>query len=149
MRKFTFLLFATFIISFTLKAQVVLVSENFQNWTAQGTSGAYTVTKKLADGTTDGTFSSDKLIVAPSQSIGAAGTASGNGSPTIGRVVVGSTAGYFELPTLPTIGQIQIKANIGTDLRTMKLQIKNGSVFVRYTKYTYYSFKRCNQIIHL
>lgn len=129
MRKFTFLLFATFIISFTLKAQVVLVSENFQNWTAQGTSGAYTVTKKLADGTTDGTFSSDKLIVAPSQSIGAAGTASGNGSPTIGRVVVGSTAGYFELPTLPTIGQIQIKANIGTDSRTMKLQIKNGSVF--------------------
>jgi hypothetical protein len=128
MRKIT-LLFALFAFILNAMGQVVLIQENFQNWTAQGTSGEYTITKTLADGVTNGTFTSDKLVVAPAQSIGGQGTAPGNGSPTPGRVVVGSTAGYLELPTLPSIGQVDIKANIGTDLRTMKLQIKNGSVF--------------------
>ena len=116
MRKIT--LFIIGLVSYAVNAQVVLIQENFQNWTAQATSGAYTITKTLADGTTNGTFSADKLIVAPAQSIGGAGTATGNASPSTGRVVVGSTAGYLELPTLPTVGQILIKANIGTDQRT-------------------------------
>lgn len=128
MKKITLLLA---LIAFVVlaNAQVILIQENFQNWTAQATSSAYSITKTLADGITSGTFSSDKLVAAPAQSIGAAGTAAGNGSPTAGRVVIGSTAGYLELPTLPTIGQVQIKANIGTDLRTMKLQVKNGTIF--------------------
>ena len=127
MRKITLLL-ALIAMTLLSNAQVVLIEENFQDWTAQGTSGAYTITKTLADGTTQGTFISDRLIVAPSQSIGSAGT-NGGASPTVGRVVIGSTAGYLELPQLPSVGQVQIKANIGTDLRTMKLQVKNGEAF--------------------
>lgn len=109
--------------------QVVLIQENFQNWTAQGTSGAYTITKTLADGVTNGTFTSDKLTVAPTQSIGAAGTNPAASSPSAGRVVIGSSNGYLELPSLTSIGQVKIKANIGTSQRIMKLQVKNGANF--------------------
>ncbi len=122
MKKLITLLFASMTLS--LSAQTLLIQENFQNWTAQATSGVYSITKTITSGGQE-TFTSDKLIVQPSQSIGGAGTAAGNGNPSVGRVTIGSTNGYLELPTLPSVGKIQIKANIGTDQRTMKLQIKN------------------------
>jgi len=137
--KKTFLLLTFWLAAIELNAQVVLLKENFQDWKAEpGTPAteegkanngvAYTFTKKLFDGKTDGTFTSNALIVAPGQSIGTPGTAEGNGSPSKGRIAMKGKTTFLQLPELPSIGQINIKANAGTDLREFKLQVlKNGS----------------------
>ncbi|MFZ4455956.1 MAG: hypothetical protein ACOYOT_07020 [Bacteroidales bacterium] len=139
MKKHFFLLLFCFI-AFIANAQVVLIQENFQDWKAeQGiapeppskspTGVAYSITKKLFDGKTDGTFSSNALIVSPAQSTGAAGEAAGNGSPSKGRIVIKGTKSYLELPKLSSIGQVVIKASAGTDLKEFKLQVLNGVVY--------------------
>ena len=121
-------------------AQVVLIQETFQDWKAEpgiapeppsksATGVAYTITKKLFDGKTDGTFTSNALVVAPNQSIGAPGAAEGNASPSKGRIVMKGTKTYLELPKLPSVGQVTIKASAGTDLKEFKLQILNGTTY--------------------
>jgi hypothetical protein len=137
--KKTLILLLTFIAVFTANAQVVLIQETFQDWKAEpgtppvepsktATGVAYTITKKLFDGKTDGTFTSNALIVSPNQSIGAPGAAEGNGSPSKGRIAMRGTSTFLQLPQLPSAGTVNIKANAGTDLKEFKLQVlKNGS----------------------
>lgn len=126
--------------SVAMQAQTILLQETFQDWTAEAgiapeppskspTGVPYTITKRLFDGKTDGTFTSNALIVAPTQSIGAPGAAEGNGSPSKGRIVMKGTKTYLELPKLPSVGEISIKASAGTDLKEFKLQVLNGTVF--------------------
>jgi hypothetical protein len=122
-----------------VNAQTVLIRETFQDWKAEpGTPNAeagkanngvpYEITKKLFDGKTEGKFTSNSIIVAPAQSIGAPGAAEGNGAPSKGRVAMRGTSTYLQLPELPSVGKVNIKANAGTDLREFKLQVlKNGS----------------------
>jgi hypothetical protein len=128
-----------FLAAMTANAQVVLLQETFQDWKAEpgtppvepsknATGVAYTITKKLFDGKTDGTFTSNAIIVNPNQSIGAPGAAEGNGSPSKGRIAMRGTTTYLQLPQLPSVGTVNIKANAGTDLKEFKLQVlKNGS----------------------
>ena len=126
--------------SVTLKAQVILIQETFQDWKAEpGTAPIapaktftglpYTITKKLFDGKTEGTFSSNALIAAPNQSIGSSGAAEGNGSPSKGRIALRGKATYLQLPQLTSIGQVNIKAYAGTDQREFKLQVSTGGAF--------------------
>ena len=122
-----------------VNAQVVLVQETFQDWKAEpgtppvepsknATGVPYTITKKLFDGKTEGTFTSNALIVNPNQSIGAPGAAEGNGSPSKGRIAMRGTSTYLQLPELKSVGKVNIKANSGTDLKEFKIQVlKNGS----------------------
>jgi len=137
--KKTLALLLIFLASVTLKAQVVLIQETFQDWKAEpGTASVapdkaysglpYTITKKLFDGKTEGTFSSNALIVAPDQAIGKAGVAEGNGNPSKGRIAMRGTSTFLQLPELPSVGKVNIKANAGTDLKEFKLQVlKDGS----------------------
>jgi hypothetical protein len=137
--KHTFTLILILLAAIATNAQVVLLQENFQDWTAEpGTPSAeagkantgvpYTITKKLFDGKTEGTFTSNSIVVSPAQSIGKSGTAEGNGSPSKGRIAIKGTSTYLQLPQLSSIGQVNIKASAGTDLREFKLQVlKNGS----------------------
>ncbi|MCX6327467.1 MAG: hypothetical protein NT144_12590 [Bacteroidia bacterium] len=129
-----------FLAAITSNAQVVLLQETFQDWTAEpGTppvapskaySGLpYSITKKLFDGKTDGTFTSNALIAAPGQSIGSPGAAEGNGSPSKGRIALRGTSTYLQLPELPSVGKVNIKANAGTDLKEFKLQVSTGGSF--------------------
>lgn len=135
----TLLLFL-FTITIVANAQVLLVQENFQDWRAEpgiapeppskSASGvAYTITKKLLDSKTNGTFSSNALIVAPTQSVGTAGKADGNDNPSIGRVAIKGAKNYLEFPQLPTVGKVNIKASAGTDLKEFKLQALTGGSF--------------------
>jgi hypothetical protein len=126
---------------FVANAQELLIKENFQDWKAETgiapvppsnspTGVEYTITKKLADGTTEGTFTSNALIVSPEQSIGNQGRAEGNGNPSNGRVALKGAKNYLQLPQLPTIGKVVIKASAGTDLKEFKLQASvNGGMF--------------------
>jgi hypothetical protein len=137
--KKTLILLLTFVAVITANAQVVLLQETFQDWKAEpgtppvapsktATGVPYTITKKLFDGKTEGTFTSNALIVAPNQSIGAPGVAEGNGSPSKGRIAMRGTSTYLQLPVLASVGKVNIKANAGTDLKEFKLQVlKNGS----------------------
>ena len=106
--------------------QVVLIRENFQNWTDQAVAGSYSITKKLFDGTTDGTFTASSLIVESTKTIGSAGTAIGNGNPSVGRVAIAGTTSYLTLPQLPSIGTVNIKMNPGTTPNGYKLQVFDG-----------------------
>jgi hypothetical protein len=81
----------------------------------------------LFDGKTVGMFTSNALIVEPAKNIGKSGKADGNGNPTNGRIAIKGAKSFLELPELPSIGQVNIKASSGKDLREFKLQIyKNG-----------------------
>ncbi|MBV5343609.1 hypothetical protein JZU68_08395, partial [bacterium] len=125
MRKITLLLLM--IITYIgVYGQVVLIKENFQNWTDQAVAGSYSVTKKLFDGTTDGTFSGTLLKVESTSSIGSAGTAVGNGSPSAGRIIIAGTTSCLTLPLLPTIGTVNIKMNPGTTPNGYKIQVFDG-----------------------
>jgi len=116
------------LIAFATHAQEVLIQENFQDWTAQDSAMNYSISKKLFDGKTLGSFTSNFLIVKPKQSIGKTGTAEGNGNPTKGRVAIKGTTTYLQLPECKSIGKINIKASVGTDLKGFKLQLlKNGA----------------------
>lgn len=132
MRKTT-LLFIIVLFSAIADAQVLLLQENFQDWKAEAgiaseppgksaTGVEYSFTKTLVDGKTQGTFISNSLVVAPEQSIGATGRADGNDNPSNGRVVIKGTKTYLQLPQLPSVGQVIIKANAGTDLKEFKIQ---------------------------
>jgi hypothetical protein len=137
--KKTLTLLIVFMAAIAVNAQVVLIQETFQDWKAEpgapaaetgkpNTGVQYTITKKLFDGKTDGTFTSNAIIVAPSQSIGTPGAAEGNGSPSKGRIAMRGTSTYLQLPELKSVGKVNIKANAGTDLREFKIQVlKNGS----------------------
>jgi len=113
-------------------AQVLLLQENFQDWKPAGiapeppskspTGVEYTFTKKLEDGKTQGTFTSNAIVVQPEQSIGTPGRADGNGSPTNGRIIMKGTKTYLQLPQLPSVGKVIIKASAGTDLKEFKIQ---------------------------
>lgn len=123
------------------KSQVLLLQETFQDWKAEvgiapvppstSPSGVeYTFTKKLIDGQTDGTFSSNAIIVAPTQSIGTSGAAEGNGNPSKGRIVLKGAKNYLQLPQLPSVGIVNIKASAGTDLKEFKIQASSdGKLF--------------------
>jgi hypothetical protein len=138
--KKTLTLLLILLASVTLKAQVVLIQETFQDWKAEpGTAPVapeksytglpYTITKKLFDGKTEGTFTSNAIIVAPNQSIGSPGAAEGNGSPSKGRIAMRGKETYLQLPQLASVGQVNIKANAGTDQREFKLQVSTGGSF--------------------
>ena len=138
MKKITWLLLS--LIVFTANAQVILLQENFQDWTPeQGIAPVppskspggveYSITKKLYDGKTEGIFKSNALIVSPAQSIGEPGRAEGNDKPTPGRVAIKGAKNYLELPKLQSIGQVKIKANAGTDLKEFKLQAATNGYF--------------------
>jgi len=125
---------------FVANAQELLVKENFQDWKAEmgiapvppstsPTGVEYTMTKKLADGKTEGTFTSNALIVSPEQSIGASGKAEGNANPSKGRIAIKGAKNYLQLPLLPTIGKVVIKSSTGTDGKEFKLQASTGDRF--------------------
>ena len=135
--KILFLLCCSF---FVTNAQELLIKENFQDWKAEigiapvppstsPTGVEYTITKKLVDGKTEGMFFSNALIVSPEQSIGTQGRAEGNGNPSNGRVVIKGAKNYLQLPLLPTIGKVVVKASAGTDLKEFKLQASTGDRF--------------------
>ena len=95
MKKQTIILSLIFIFSMISNAQVLLLQENFQDWKAEAgiapeppskspTGVEYSFSKKLVDAKTQGTFTSNALVVQPEQSIGTTGRADGNGSPTKG-----------------------------------------------------------------
>jgi hypothetical protein len=127
-RNITFLIFL--LVAITANAQNVLLQETFQDWNAQDTILNYTITKKLYDGKTDGTFTSNALIVAPNKAIGAAGAAEGNANPSKGRIAMKGASTYLQLPELPSIGKVSIKASSGTDLKEFKLQVLKKGNFV-------------------
>ena len=127
--KQKFILLLLFLASMAVNAQVVLLQENFQDWTAQDTAISYSLTKKLFDGKTNGTFTSNALVVAPNQSIGKSGKAEGNGNPSNGRIVMKGAKTYLQLPELESVGQVNIKTSAGTDLKEFKLQVLKGGVF--------------------
>jgi len=121
-----------------VKAQSLIIKENFQDWRAEigtppevegkpYTGVSYTITKKLYDGKTNGTFTSNALIVNPEQKPGKAGIAEGNGSPTNGCIVLKGSKSYLQLPQIPSISRIIIKAKSGSDLIDFKLQASNDS----------------------
>jgi hypothetical protein len=116
--------------SFLANAQTLLIRENFQDWKAQDSAMNYSVTKLLADGKSQGTFISNYMIVAPLQSIGSSGKAEGNGNPSNGRVAIKGAKNYLQLPELPSIGLVKIKASVGTDQKEFKIQVLKGSSFV-------------------
>lgn len=139
--KKTTLLFALLLFVAISNAQVLLVQENFQDWKAEAgiapeppskspTGVEYSFTKKLVDAKTQGTFTSNALVVQPEQSIGTTGRADGNGSPTKGRIIMKGTKTYLQLPQLPSAGKVIIKASAGTDLKEFKIQASaDGKVF--------------------
>ena len=107
------------------------ILETFSDWNAQSATGAYSITKKIFDGITDGTFTSNNLIVSPSQSITSSGTATGNGRPTAGRLQIGNATNYIQLPVLLGISTITTKNNAGTTGSGFKLQSSiNGTTWV-------------------
>ncbi|MEI6554527.1 MAG: hypothetical protein WCL70_02940 [Paludibacter sp.] len=130
--RITLLLFSILFAAFA-NAQVLLLQENFQDWKPEAgiapvppsksaTGVEYSFTKKLPDGKTQGTFTSNELVVQPEQSIGTPGRADGNGKPTNGRVIIKGTKNYLQLPLLPNVGKIIIKASAGTDQKEFKIQ---------------------------
>ena len=137
--KKTLSILVLFVAAIAVNAQTVLIRETFQDWKAEpgkpnadatkaNIGVAYEITKLLFDGKTQGKFTSNSLIVAPNQAIGTPGAAEGNGSPSRGRIAMRGTSTYLQLPELPSVGKVNIKANAGTDLREFKLQVlKNGS----------------------
>ncbi len=102
------------------------VKEIFSDWTDQ-VAGPLNVTKKLFDGTTDGTFTGLAIVVSSTAGIGGAGIIDGNGNPSIGRISFNDATAYLQLPQLPTVGQINIKSNVGTDNSGFKLQTWDGT----------------------
>jgi len=133
MKKQTIILSLIFIFSMISNAQVLLLQENFQDWKAEAgiapeppskspTGVEYSFSKKLVDAKTQGTFTSNALVVQPEQSIGTTGRADGNGSPTKGRIIMKGTKTYLQLPQLPSMGKVIIKASAGTDLKEFKIQ---------------------------
>jgi hypothetical protein len=127
-RKITllFLLFAAIVAN----SQTVLLQETFQDWNAQDTAINYTISKKLFDGKTIGTFTSNALVVDVKKAIGAGGAAEGNGNPSKGRVVIKDKATYLQLPELSSVGKVNIKASSGKDLKEFKLQVLKDGSFV-------------------
>lgn len=127
--KLKFTLIAFLFTMALANAQVVLIQETFQDWAAQDTAITYSVTKKLFDGKTNGTFTSNALVVSPLQSIGKTGKAEGNGNPSKGRIAIKNAKSYLQLPELPSVGVVNIKASSGKDLREFKLQVLKGGSF--------------------
>jgi hypothetical protein len=119
--------------SIAVNAQIVLLQETFQDWTAQDTAISYSISKKLFDGNTEGTFTSDALVVSPNKAIGEGGVADGNSNPSKGRIVIRGKESYLQLPELSSIGQVNIKASAGTDLKEFKLQVLKNGVFIDIT----------------
>lgn len=122
---FLFLLFA----AIAANSQTLLIQETFQDWTAQDTSVSYSITKKIFDGKTIGTFTSNSLVVSPEQNIGKTGKAEGNANPSKGRIAIKGAKSYLQLPELASVGLINIKASSGKDLREFKLQVQTGGSF--------------------
>jgi hypothetical protein len=104
------------------------ILETFSDWNVQASAGTYSITKNLYDGISSGTFSSNSLIVAPAQSIGSNGIASGNGRPTAGRIQIGGAANYIQLPVISTISTITCKNHAGTNGSGYKLQSSNNGI---------------------
>jgi len=102
------------------------IKETFSDWTDQA-AGGVSVTKKLVDGTTDGTFTGAAIVVSSTAGIGGAGTTDGNGNPSNGRISFNDATSYLQLPQLQTVGQINIKSNVGTDNNAFKLQTWDGA----------------------
>jgi hypothetical protein len=139
MKKF----YITLIISLfilTTKAQTLLLQETFQDWTAEpglapippskSPNGVdYSFTKMLFDGKTEAKFESNSIIVEPEKNAGNAGKAEGNGNPSNGRIALKGAKNYLQLPELPSVGKVIIKASVGTDLKEFKLQASAGSWF--------------------
>lgn len=126
--------------SLMASAQTLLIQENFQDWKpeagiapippSKSPGGVeYSITKKLFDGKTDGTFTSNALIVSPEQSTGKQGKAEGNDNPSKGRIAIKGAKNYFQLPLLPSVGKIILKVNVGTDMKGFKLQASTGGAF--------------------
>lgn len=136
--KFTLLILSLFI-AVSTQAQTLLLKENFQNWKAEAgeeipgknnVGVSYKITKTLVDGVTEGTFSSNSIIVNPEMKIGKAGVIEGNVNPTNGSVAIKGTTTYLELPKLPSAGLVKIKAKSGTDEKGFKLQVsEDGKKF--------------------
>lgn len=117
------------------------ILETFSDWNAQTSVGAYSITKNLYDGVTSGTFSSDSLVVSPSQSIGSVGVASGNGRPSVGRFLITYMTNYIQLPFISNISTITCKNHAGTVGSGYKIQsstdginwsdVANGSISLK------------------
>lgn len=134
------LLFSVCFMTIIAQSQVLLLQETFQDWKAETgiapeppskspTGVEYSFTKKLYDGKTDGTFTSNSLIVSPEQSIGKQGKADGNANPSKGRLSIKGAKNYLQLPQLPSVGKIVLKVSVGTDTKEFKLQASTGGSF--------------------
>lgn len=139
MKKLTLLLILG-LITMMANSQTLLIQENFQDWKAEAglapeppaksPSGVeYSFTKKLYDGKTEGTFTSNALIVSPEQSIGKQGKAVGNANPSVGRIAIKGAKNYIQIPQLPSVGKIVLKVSVGTDKKEFKLQASTGGDF--------------------
>ena len=128
--------------SSTITTQTPSILENFQDWTDQTSQSllggnGLGFTKTLNNGTS-GTFTSNSLTVAHSQAIGANGTGTGNGRPSVGRIAIGGTSNYFILPALTNASTITLKASAASGTSGYKLQsspdgstwsdVSNGSI---------------------
>ena len=115
----------------TFTTMTPTIVENFQDWTPdQSAVGTYSITKKLYDGVTNGTFAGTNMTVLAAQSIGSKGSAIGNANPSLGRITCTGSSNNFDLPVLTNIGRITLKAYGNSDGNGFKLQSSSdGSTF--------------------
>ena len=101
---------------------VTLINENIQNWTASTAYGNYT--QSIAAGVVTMT----SCMVSP----GAAAT----GTCSVGRIQMQAANGIVELPSLPSVGQVEFHFAAGSSGRSVKLQKLNGSAWEDITTFT-------------
>ncbi|MBY0487844.1 MAG: hypothetical protein K2P85_11755, partial [Flavobacteriaceae bacterium] len=98
------------------------ISENIQSWTNRTAYGSYT---QLI---TAGTVNMTQCIVS--------NAALATGTCSAGRVQMNTSNGIIELPTLPSVGTVEVRLAAGAAGRTVKLQYFDGSVWQDLTTFT-------------
>ncbi|NSW44518.1 MAG: choice-of-anchor D domain-containing protein [Bacteroidales bacterium] len=89
------------------------INENIQSWTNHVSYGSYTQV------ITAGTVSMTECIVA--------NAAAATGTCSAGRIQMKSSSGIVELPTLSSVGTVEVHLAAGAAGRTLKLQYYDGS----------------------
>ena len=89
------------------------ILENFGDWTALTPAAAINFSKTLNDGTS-GSYSSPTIVVAPIQSVGSAGGATGNARPSVGRIQFSGNGNYLQLPLLQNVSNLTVKSLNGS-----------------------------------
>jgi hypothetical protein len=98
------------------------INENIQSWTNHSSYGNYTQVISA------GTVTMTQCIVA--------NAASATGTCTAGRIQMNSSTGIVELPTLNSVGTVEVHLAAGAAGRTLKLQYFDGSIWQDLTTFT-------------